>query len=480
MAVSIKAFIQIEESLSSRLSLSLSSLSAEYLRQILPLVQRQEWAKAEAVVNSIDVSSVFEDNKAYIEYSTYAAMLFGASRLTSKPENSIIATRNHTEEVKLGTESLRRALTISVAKSMREALLVDIASAKAGLLHQDTTLVAKAPRVLKPFQSFAENADASLKLISQLHTSRVSTYGFTAEAEVLGVTRYKINEQLDNRICPICSYMHGKTFSVSDARNTITKVLSSINPDDTAEIQPWPNQSPDEVVYFKNMTIEQLVAKNWHIPPYHPHCRGILVATTEQIPLSLKPANELAVGDSGWVDWAGKLRNAERDAIGNYASSMYKQINTALRFGMTDAIPTSMQTKVKANITVLRSVFKNAPTLPASDVATIVYRGIRNTTALQEEYGKAVVGSIITDAGFVSTSRSMNQAISFGTRDAGILVEIELPTGLAVLDMSNLALNTVSISEQEVLLNAGSRFVVTGIFKSDKGLVERLTLRAIT
>lgn len=61
--------------------------------------------------------------------------------------------------------------------------------------------VKKADRFVTPFVSFQEEGDQLVQMISSLHTSRMSTWGFTAEATQLGVTRYKLTAVLDGRTC---------------------------------------------------------------------------------------------------------------------------------------------------------------------------------------------------------------------------------------------------------------------------------------
>lgn len=132
-------------------------------------------------------------------------------------------------------------------------------------------------RILKPFASFMdEQGQAFIDIASSLHTSRVSAYGFTAEAYVMGYEEYQINEQLDSKICPVCEQMHGKTFKVSDARALLDIVLRVDNPEDLKNLQPWPKQDKASVEALKEMTTEELVANHWHVPPFHPKCRGLL------------------------------------------------------------------------------------------------------------------------------------------------------------------------------------------------------------
>jgi GNAT superfamily N-acetyltransferase len=134
-----------------------------------------------------------------------------------------------------------------------------------------------ADRIVRDFTSFDEEAKGILQLISQLHTSRVSGYGFTAEADLLGVEKYAINEQLDNRICPVCRVMHGRTFEVSTARALYDSILLEDDPEKIKALQPWPSQKASNVKIMQLMSADELVRQGWHAPPFHPWCRGLLV-----------------------------------------------------------------------------------------------------------------------------------------------------------------------------------------------------------
>lgn len=148
-------------------------------------------------------------------------------------------------------------------------------------------------RILLDFKSFMDGeGNAQMNLISSLHTSRVSAYGFTAEANVLGLDEYQINEQLDNRICPVCRTMHGKRFKVTDARKLLEVVLRTQDPDQLKSLQPWPKQTKEAVAEMASLTPEEMVARGWHIPPFHPGCRGLLVRVGKAPPSPGTPTVE--------------------------------------------------------------------------------------------------------------------------------------------------------------------------------------------
>jgi len=174
-----------------------------------------------------------------------------------------ILNGNHRAEAQLRSSAKLKAHVIypKVAASLTDAFWV----------------IGKAERVLVPFASFMDNAGrAFMNTVSSLHTSRVSAYGFTAEAYALGMEYYQITAQLDVRVCPVCREMHGKRFKVADARRLLDVVLRVDNPDDLKSLQPWPAQTKDNLALIKEMSPGELVSNGWQTPPYHPGCRCLL------------------------------------------------------------------------------------------------------------------------------------------------------------------------------------------------------------
>lgn len=153
---------------------------------------------------------------------------------------------------------------------------------------------AKAPAV-QPFASFMDKqGNAFFNIASSLHTSRLSAFGYTAEAKFLGITHYQINEQLDGRTCPVCAVMHGKVFAVQDARNLLDMVIRTQEPTELKSLQPWPSQSATSVALLQTLSPEDLVAAGWHVPPFHPRCRGLLVRAKSAPEMPNTPPPEAA------------------------------------------------------------------------------------------------------------------------------------------------------------------------------------------
>jgi hypothetical protein len=294
MPVDIEAFVSIEQSLTSRLTKTWTELSIQYYKELKVAVSQKDWDKAVDIAQRIDLTPIFTENKEFIRYATYAAMFFGASRLNDKLDTSIIGTGQYEEVVNTSVEFLGKSILQNVTTLVQDDILAELTEMQNA--DHEVQLIAKADgRILSPMVSFQITGDEMLQLIAQLHTSRLSGYGFTAEAEVLNIEEYQITEQLDNRICPICRIMHRKKFKVADARRSLETILHADNPDDLVNLQPWPDRSKQGVEDFSQLTNDQLVARNWHIPPYHPGCRGLLVKVGSAPKLVETPTHTTAV-----------------------------------------------------------------------------------------------------------------------------------------------------------------------------------------
>lgn len=140
---------------------------------------------------------------------------------------------------------------------------------------------------VEPFISFQgdvfNQAEGMLGLVSALHTSRLSAYGFMVEADVRGLDRYEINAQLDKRICPVCEVLDGRSFPVESARRLLTAALGADDPQDLKTLQPWPPQDARSVDEIAAMSEDDLIARGWNVPPLHPFCRCVCVKVGEGV-----------------------------------------------------------------------------------------------------------------------------------------------------------------------------------------------------
>lgn len=285
MTVQVEAFLALESALAKRLTDTLQSLVGPVYLKVQGALDSGDFSEAERLVRAISLGDLYEKNKAYVAYMTNLAMLFGASRVTSNPGTTVVGLGFEKNTSFNMAQVLGQSLGVKAEQYLIDQGLQLIAqhkeaqqATKAEKTADPTNPTPKKPqRILRDFQTFMrDSGKAYLDIASSLHTSRVSAYGFTAEALALGIEEYQINEQLDNRICPVCAQMHGKRFKVRDARASLDVVTRVSDPDQLKLLQPWPKKNKATLEAITAMTPEELVGKNWHIPPFHPRCRGML------------------------------------------------------------------------------------------------------------------------------------------------------------------------------------------------------------
>lgn len=290
MSIDLKAYLALEASLAARINGAWGKVSTGTLPFIYTKLQNGDILGATRMVDRLDLSPIMHQCRDYVRFVSYASILFGASRLNDKlNEAKVIASGKLNPIVNRVTASFAAALTVTVGDRVRDRLysiiqdhdLKDPISNFAASDGKDAIYKAEARHIVKPYVEFKnpveDDAQRMIQIISALHTSRLAAFGYTEEAALLGITQYAVTEQLDNRICPVCEIMHGKIFEVKHARSLLDRVLMTDNPAELETLQPWPEQNKASVDALRDMTQEDIVARGWHIPPYHPLCRGQLV-----------------------------------------------------------------------------------------------------------------------------------------------------------------------------------------------------------
>lgn len=280
--MSIERILDIEQGLSNRLTDEWQPLYVSYMTRLLTALKLGNVRAATAIVDSLSLSSMVGNlGDAFDSYSAMS-FTFGCQQVAKyqSAENDC-----HKDSIEL----LKNTLNKNVLDQITQASIQLISNFNKVQKAEDS--------ILHEFQSFAgkvnSKAKQNLRIASQLHTSRLASYGFTAEANVRGWTEYAINAQLDKRICKVCRVMHGRIFKVAEARNLLQRVLRTKDPDELATLQPWPSmaKAPDMVT----MTAAQLVAQGWHIPPMHPSCRCML-SSTKNVPNIVDVPSAVAAG----------------------------------------------------------------------------------------------------------------------------------------------------------------------------------------
>lgn len=129
---------------------------------------------------------------------------------------------------------------------------------------------------------------AVIDIGANLTTTRLVALGFLGEAKGKGVTKYQISAILDDKTCPVCRYMDGKSFEVESEYSKVISALTTQDPQQLKHIAPWPKQTKAGLHDLNKMSLHELQKHGYGSPPFHPICRCQLVSVgtvKEQIPL---------------------------------------------------------------------------------------------------------------------------------------------------------------------------------------------------
>jgi hypothetical protein len=102
---------------------------------------------------------------------------------------------------------------------------------------------------------------------------RARSFGVISGMEDAEITEYEVVAMGDERMCPICGEMNGRTFSVTETRKVIDSVLSIQDPKAFKKALPWQTKPA------KGVSDAALCSSGQSIPPFHGRCRCVLVMT---------------------------------------------------------------------------------------------------------------------------------------------------------------------------------------------------------
>lgn len=272
------AFISLERSVATTLRAALRESLGPNLQAMVEAHASGDTLTAHDLADDLSLFGAVERQGNRLEELAVAAMLFGAQNLTGSLRKTTFMQGPITlpVEVTQALQQLSAALSYAGADRLR---------ARAHLL---VDMVRKAEEPL----SFAAMLDKVVSGLADttanLTVSRLANFGFLSEAAAAGVTQYQVNEVLDDKTCPVCLYMHGKVFDVAEEYGKTLEALHTQDPQDLRNIAPWPSQTKDGLRELNRLSAEELQDRGYGSPPYHPGCRGMLVAVgtvTEEIAL---------------------------------------------------------------------------------------------------------------------------------------------------------------------------------------------------
>lgn len=168
------------------------------------------------------------------------------------------------------------------------------------------------------------------------------------------------------------------------------------------------------------------------------------------------PISSTKVAQASLLASTPALSAKEATAATNYTGSSFKTMNDKLRSGG----------KLTGEAAVLQGAVQKH--IVSTDV--VLVRGL-SSSALKsmgvQDINDLKVGGVLTDGGFVSTTRSLSTANSFS--DGGYGMKVIVPKGRSVMPMAHLSQFK---AEDEFLLPAGSKFRILGVSASKVVTVE--------
>ncbi|KVR21715.1 hypothetical protein WK13_34825 [Burkholderia ubonensis] len=268
----IRTYLTLETALIQKLRRSWQPLAASYYRQIADLLEKNDLAGAYTAAHAIDMTPVATKNREYTKYMLRACAVFGAGNANPNADKTFVGVGKYDTMLNTVADAFEAGIKYNATQAVVKAALQSIADWEAA-----QSKATKAERFLTDFVSFAQEGNDALKLASSLHSSRLATWGFTAEAELLGDDEYELTAVLDGRTSEFCRAINGKRFKLQPAREAIVRILSLDSPDAIKAAQPWPKQDKASMARYRDMSAAELTAAGLMIPPFHPFCRTMLI-----------------------------------------------------------------------------------------------------------------------------------------------------------------------------------------------------------
>ena len=294
MAVKVEAYLDLELSLQRLFEPRWRKIQNRVVPQIAKAIEDHDLAKVLQIVDTINTSSLYEGQTRSINNLLKTGLVFGGTLINGNTVDlEVVSDEDALELVPIATNQLKiqldqamitvRKRFLSLATKLEARIVWEANQDAEAELNKTadggTVVVQKFNRINL---STALNRGAGnigggmINVASSLQMSRMANYGFLAEASARGITTYVVNEQLDSRTCPVCRRMHGKRFEVKSAQAKLDTQIRITDPTDLKLLAPFPKQNKEALKELDSMSSEQLRAKGFDTPPYHPHCRGLL------------------------------------------------------------------------------------------------------------------------------------------------------------------------------------------------------------
>lgn len=292
MPIKPQAFLDLEKSLVAEILPRWAKIQNRIDPQIVAAIEQKNMAQVSDVLDTIKPEAFYQGKIGKINTLFKTAVVFGAALaqegevddVTVNQDRDVmsiskVALEQYKSMVKLMVEQIKKAYKQAASDAIE----------RLNYEERELTPIQKAAGNIKPINIPEKIAgvgksigQGQIDIASSLQMSRLSQFGFLNQATATGAVTYRVNEQLDGRTCEVCKRMHGKEFQVQPA---LAKVDGQIRLTDTDDIKlsaPFPKKDAASLTELETMTQEQLRARGFDTPPYHPYCRGLLQAVPRE------------------------------------------------------------------------------------------------------------------------------------------------------------------------------------------------------
>lgn len=156
-----------------------------------------------------------------------------------------------------------------------------------------------------------------------------------------------------------------------------------------------------------------------------------------------------------------KVLDADEKGILQYVGRDYRPLNRVLR--EEQAVPESLQTIVNS--------FQKYMAPIREDI--VVSRGAGSGTAFGENLSRNLIGSVIEDKGYMSTTYLKNL---LHLRDSKVILRMRVPKGTRAFAMKR---SSSLADEGEVVLDAGTKYIVRDVIQEEATVMDQVVQKTI-
>jgi hypothetical protein len=278
-----EAFLALERTVARTIEGGWAPVARALMGRIEAATAAGRFADAFDLTRSITLANIVEKHRPRLEELAVSAVLFGASRLVDLQSTSLMQGQPLSSLLQGALNQLTVMIEDEAAEHLRVAAEQVVARAEE-TAHRQELALAKGERLEKTGMDLADALNAAvlgngrglIEVGANLTTSRLVSFGFLDQALSLDIDTYQVTEILDGRHCPVCAYMHGKTFRVAQEAGRVERLLQILDPAELRAAAPWPKQDTLSLQHLRAMSGEELQNAGLGSPPYHPLCRGLL------------------------------------------------------------------------------------------------------------------------------------------------------------------------------------------------------------